>query len=129
MTRLVLAVGRLLCPAPVTASSAVRRNVTFSARQYPVNGERRSFALLPPISESTAQEKTRELVLEAYDKEVSGQNPSTRRKFLPYRSAPARPTPSPSLDLGSPALLRRLRRFTMFVARRHARRVFLIPNN
>ena len=29
------------------------RNVTFPARQYSVNGERRSFALLPPLSETT----------------------------------------------------------------------------
>ena len=42
------------------------RNVTFPARQYSVNGERRSFALLRPISDATAQEKVRELILEAY---------------------------------------------------------------
>ena len=42
------------------------RNVTFPARQYSVNGERRSFALLRPITDATAQEKIRELILEAY---------------------------------------------------------------
>jgi hypothetical protein len=42
------------------------RNVTFPARSYSVNGERRSFALLRPIVDSTAQNKLRELVLEAY---------------------------------------------------------------
>ena len=42
------------------------RNVTFPARQYSVNGERRSFALLRPIADATAQEKVRELILEAY---------------------------------------------------------------
>ena len=42
------------------------RNVTFPARQYAVNGERRSFALLRPIVDSAAQERIRELVLEAY---------------------------------------------------------------
>jgi hypothetical protein len=42
------------------------RNVTFPARQYSVNGERRSFALLRPIVDSTAQAKIRDLVLEAY---------------------------------------------------------------
>ena len=42
------------------------RNVTFPARQYAVNGERRSFALLRPIVDTTAQERIRELVLEAY---------------------------------------------------------------
>ena len=43
-----------------------RRNVTFPARQYTVNGERRSFALLRPIVDTAAQERIRELVLEAY---------------------------------------------------------------
>ncbi len=42
------------------------RNVTFPARQYSVNGERRSFALLRPIVDATAQEKVRELILEAF---------------------------------------------------------------
>ena len=42
------------------------RNVTFPARQYAVNGERRSFALLRPIADTAAQERVRELVLEAY---------------------------------------------------------------
>jgi hypothetical protein len=42
------------------------RNVTFPARQYSVNGERRSFALLRPISDATSQSAVRELVLEAY---------------------------------------------------------------
>jgi len=42
------------------------RHVTFPARQYAVNGERRSFALLRPIVDTSAQERVRELVLEAY---------------------------------------------------------------
>ena len=42
------------------------RNVTFPARQYSVNGERRSFALLRPIGDTTAQNRLRELVLQAY---------------------------------------------------------------
>ena len=42
------------------------RNVTFPARQYAVNGERRSYALLRPIVDSTAQTKIRDLLLEAY---------------------------------------------------------------
>lgn len=42
------------------------RNVTFPARQYSVNGERRSFALLRPIVDTTAQDRLRDLVLEAY---------------------------------------------------------------
>ena len=42
------------------------RNVTFPARQYSVNGERRSFALLRPIADQTMQNRVRELILEAY---------------------------------------------------------------
>jgi hypothetical protein len=42
------------------------RNVTFPARQYSVNGERRSFALLRPVADSTAQNKIRDLVLQAF---------------------------------------------------------------
>ncbi|HEU5256865.1 MAG TPA: hypothetical protein VFU28_12795 [Vicinamibacterales bacterium] len=42
------------------------RNVTFPARQYAVNGERRSFALLRPIVDTTAQDRIRELILDAY---------------------------------------------------------------
>ena len=42
------------------------RNVTFPARQYSVNGERRSFALLRPINGTEGQERMRELILAAY---------------------------------------------------------------
>ena len=43
------------------------RNVTFPARSYSVNGDRRSFALLRPIADATAQNRVRDLVLEAFD--------------------------------------------------------------
>jgi hypothetical protein len=47
------------------------RNVTFPARSYSVNGERRSYALLRPIaSDSTAQNRLRDLILEAYTEYV-----------------------------------------------------------
>ena len=42
------------------------RNVTFPARQYSVNGERRSFALLRPVVDTTAQNAVRDHILEAY---------------------------------------------------------------
>jgi hypothetical protein len=42
------------------------RNVTFPARQYSVNGERRSFALLRAIADTTGQEQLRDLILDAY---------------------------------------------------------------
>lgn len=43
------------------------RNVTFPARTYSVNGERRNFALLRPIgSDNSTQNAIREMVLQAY---------------------------------------------------------------
>jgi hypothetical protein len=42
------------------------RNVTFPARSYAVNGERRSFALLRPIVDTMAQEALRDRILQAY---------------------------------------------------------------
>ena len=42
------------------------RSVTFPARQYNVNGERRSFALLRPIVDTSAQNRIRELILTAF---------------------------------------------------------------
>ena len=42
------------------------RNVTFPARSYSVNGERRSYALLRPIVDVSSQNKLRELILDAF---------------------------------------------------------------
>lgn len=42
------------------------RNVTFPCRQYSVNGERRSFALLRAIADTSAQDRVRDLILAAY---------------------------------------------------------------
>jgi hypothetical protein len=42
------------------------RNVTFPARSYSVNGERRTFALLRPLVDITSQNTLRELILEAF---------------------------------------------------------------
>ncbi|MHB1260351.1 MAG: hypothetical protein ACYC2H_01410 [Thermoplasmatota archaeon] len=44
------------------------RNVTFPARQYSVNGERRSFALLRPLTDTKATDTIRDLVLAAMAK-------------------------------------------------------------
>ena len=57
---------RLLGFAVWERRTGVGRNVTFPARTYSVNGERRSFALLRPVNDPNSQEKVRELVLEAY---------------------------------------------------------------
>jgi len=42
------------------------RNVTFPARQYVVNGEKRSFALLRPIVDAASQNTLRTLILDAF---------------------------------------------------------------
>ena len=42
------------------------RNVTFPARTYSVNGEKRTFALLRPVADATAQDRIRQVVLDAY---------------------------------------------------------------
>ena len=53
------------------------RNVTFPARQYSVNGERRSFALLRPVVDSTAQSRIRDRILEAYQEFATAQVEAT----------------------------------------------------
>ena len=51
------------------------RNVTFPARSFAVNGERRSFALLRPVTDSTAQEPLRALILQALAEYEAGLPP------------------------------------------------------
>lgn len=48
-------------------TAAGRRNVTFPARIYSVNGERRSFALLRPIVDVEATDAIRDRILAAYE--------------------------------------------------------------
>jgi len=60
------------------------RNVTFPARQYQVNGDRRSFALLRPIGEAAdCQARVRDLILEAYEAHVA----QTKRLGTPAQQA------------------------------------------
>ena len=44
------------------------RSVSLPGRQYLIGDERRTFALLRPIADVSAQERVRDLVLEAYAK-------------------------------------------------------------
>lgn len=41
-------------------------NVTFPARQYSVNGERLSFALLRALDDTAASDRVRDVILQAY---------------------------------------------------------------
>jgi hypothetical protein len=56
---------------------AGQRNVTYPARQYAVNGERRSFALLRPISDVTATHAIRDAILAAYAAWETSARPET----------------------------------------------------
>ena len=47
-------------------ASLLCRNVTFPARSYAINGERRTYALLRPIVDSTGQTKLRQMILDAF---------------------------------------------------------------
>ena len=58
--------GLKLIGFAVWESGRGTRNVTFPARQYSVNGERRSYALLRPVADKAGQERVRTLILDAY---------------------------------------------------------------
>ena len=47
------------------------RIVRLPTRQYSVNGERRSFALLRPAADRASTESLRQAILDAYDREVA----------------------------------------------------------
>jgi hypothetical protein len=47
------------------------RNVTFPSRSYSMNGERRSFFLLRPITDSASQDKLRDAILDAYKEHMA----------------------------------------------------------
>lgn len=49
------------------------RNVTFPARQYSINGERRSFALLRPIVDIGGQDALRNKILDSYQAYLDAQ--------------------------------------------------------
>ena len=48
------------------ASTGRACNITWPARTYSVNGERRSFALLRPITDASAQDAVRDLIIAAW---------------------------------------------------------------
>lgn len=76
------------------------RNVTFPARQYSINGERRSFALLRPITDATATERIRDLVLDGYAAyEAAQENPARCTAALPWAR---KPCPNPAAADGGP---------------------------
>jgi hypothetical protein len=50
---------------------SVARNVTFPARQYSVNGERRSFALLRPVADTASQDRLLGVILATVSSRMS----------------------------------------------------------
>ena len=69
------------------------RNVTFPARTYSVNGERRSFALLRPVMDTTAQEPLRALILQAlaeYEAQLAAAEPTPANAATLMRRRPTR---------------------------------------
>ena len=75
------------------------RNVTFPARSYAVNGERRSFALLRPQTDPAASEHVRDLILAAYAEYEQQQTAEPP----PPEPVPAAPIPPPSTAAPAPA--------------------------
>jgi hypothetical protein len=49
------------------------RNVTFPARAYSVNGERRSYALHRPIMDTQAQDRIRDLIIAEYENVIAAE--------------------------------------------------------
>ncbi len=81
------------------------RNVTFPARQYSVNGERRSFALLRPTVDGTAQHRIRDMILEAYQEhEARTAEAVVSRRWL--IESPAAGARSPAAALAGASTLR-----------------------
>lgn len=81
------------------------RNVTFPARQYSVNGERRSFALLRPVPTSPhvpftddAQVAVRDLILNAFEQWTGEQ----RSQDAPDLTNPPTVAPPPALATIAP---------------------------
>lgn len=54
--------------------SDVAANVTFPARSYSVNGERRSFALLRPITDVASHDRIKQAILDAYQAHAEAQS-------------------------------------------------------
>lgn len=73
-------------------------NVTWPARQYSVNGERRSFALLRPIVDSYAQDKIRDLIISAYEAHAEDLAGIEERDRTIAAIAPYSPAPEPTIQ-------------------------------
>jgi hypothetical protein len=70
------------------------RNVTFPARQYSVNGERRSFALLRPTGDNAASMNVRDLILAAYEQQEAAWATDTRESNGLLPASPTTPPPA-----------------------------------
>ena len=98
------------------------RNVTFPARQYSVNGERRSFALLRPIDDVAAQAAIRDVILEAYAQfeasAVSAEQTRKGRLGAPLRHWPSAATRDLGISLLEAEAMRSISRRAVGTRRR-----------
>lgn len=62
---------RLLGFAIWERKSGGGHSVTFPSRAYTMNGERRTFFLLRPITDGSSQDKLRDFILDAYKEHVN----------------------------------------------------------
>ena len=83
------------------------RNVTFPARQYAVNGERRSFALLRPVVDTTARITSARLILDAYPEWEEREPPSLAESAAGGARFPARAWAGASTPRGATCRTRR----------------------
>lgn len=76
------------------------RNVTFPARAYSVNGERRTFALLRPMADQDDSDRMRDLILDAYRAyEDHGAETYSTTAAQAQAQAPQLPSFAPSLPV------------------------------
>ena len=59
------------------------RNVTFPARQYVVNGQRRSFALLRPVGDDGSHNRLRDLILSEFAAHQAASRPAPSEDEFP----------------------------------------------
>ena len=74
--------------------------MTFPARQYSVNGERRSFALLRPMLDAAGQDRIRDLILQAYAEHKRNRRLRSREHFQRLSNLREPATRAPSLLRG-----------------------------
>jgi hypothetical protein len=79
------------------------RTITAPARQYTVNGERRSYALLRPARDGNDQDAIRQTILDAYALHIDGPARTPEPDPTPRRDEPPSVAYAPAISLPTPA--------------------------